>query len=258
MGRANIRSKRKVASALRAYSRRMDGWMRWSAKTTKMRPRTANAFLLGVMLDRSIRAEAAWAAAERICDVLGDPERSEVLWEHLAELPSTRLRGFLRYGNGGYAFHRHYKTFARLLPSAGRYMLDVYGGDPRVIWNGERDVDAVRDRLEAIPAIGPALARMAVLILARNHGLLGGRRARKSLAPKPDIMLKRVFRRTGLVGAPAHDQAIVDAARALARDFPAALDAPAWEIGRTWCKPARPRCSECPLVDVCPRVGLAA
>lgn len=167
------------------------------------------------------------------------------------------LRGFLRYGYGGKAFHRHHRTFARLLPQAAEYLLTTYGGDPRRIWRNQRNIDEVKRRLDAIPGIGPALANMTVLILAREYGLLGGKKARAQLDVKPDIHVLRVFRRTGLVPHRASSHDVVEAARRLAPDFPASLDAPSFDIGRNWCKPKQPRCLECPLGGVCPRVGVS-
>jgi hypothetical protein len=131
-----------------------------------MRPRTANAFLLGVMLDRSVPADRAWEAAKWICDSLGDDRDVSCLWIALRDMERTRLKGFLRYGFGGKAFHRHYKTFARLLPQAAGHILEKYEGDPRRIWNGRRNIEEVRSLLDAVPTIGSALAKMAVLILA--------------------------------------------------------------------------------------------
>lgn len=252
----NIRTKRKVAKALRQHARSLSDWVRWSSTTTKMRPRVANSFLLGVMLDRNVVADRAWDAAEWICDALGDSNDIASLWRALRDMDEARLRGFLRYGFGGYAFHRHYRTFARLLPEAGEHLLTNYEGDPRRIWNGQRDVAEVQRALDDIPAVGPALAKMAVLILARKHGLLGGKKASKQLDVKPDVHVCRVFQRSGLMSQGAPPQSAVDAARSLAPDFPASLDAPAWDIGRQWCRPQRPACGECPIGGVCPRVGL--
>jgi len=45
----------------------------------------------------------------------------------------------------------------------------------------------VRELLEEIPGIGPALSRMAVLILARNYGLLGGKEPLSQLDIKPRV-----------------------------------------------------------------------
>lgn len=256
MATPNVRTKRNVAKALRRHTRSMPGWVRWNKITSKMRPHDANAFLMGVMLDRGGLAERAWEAAEHFCLAVGDPDDVAGLWRGIRAMDKPRLRGYLRYGYGGKAFHRFYKTFARLLPQAAEHLLDKYEGDPRRIWNNQRDIAKVKQFLDDIPTIGPGLANMAVLILARNHGLLGGKAARKQLDPKPDIQVRRVFTRTGLIPRGAPDEAIIEAARELSPDFPAALDAPAWHIGQEWCKPSRPLCTECPLGTVCRRVGI--
>jgi len=221
-----------------------------------MRPDSANTFLLGVMLDHSGNAERAWEAAEWICSAVGDSDDVASLWRNLKEMDPPRLRGFLRYGYGGKALHRFYRTFAQLLPEAAEHLLTNYEGDPRRIWNNQRDVVKVRRLLDEIPAIGPALAKMAVLILAREHGLLGGKKACRQLDVKPDIQVRRVFVRTGLIQKGATDAVLVESARQLAPDFPAALDAPSWEIGRNWCRPKRPSCSDCPIYGTCPQVGV--
>jgi endonuclease III len=93
---------------------------------------------------------------------------------------------------------------------------------------------------------------------SRQLGLpdpLGGVKARRKLDLKPDIHVRRVFWRTGLVARnEVSDKALIDAARCLAPDYPAVLDAPAWDIGRQWCRPRRPNCSDCPIGEVCRRV----
>jgi endonuclease III len=250
------RKRQAVAKALRSYARSLAGWVRWTPKSTRMRPHAANRFLLGVMFDRSVPWERAWDAAEWMCESIGDPQDVTSVWRALARMDAPRLRGFLRYGYGGQAFHRHYKTFARLLPQASEHILEHYQGDPRRIWNNQRDVDEVRNRLDSIPTIGPGLARMAVLALAQHHGRLGGKKARRHLDPKPDVHVRRVFQRAGLVEPGSSAGAVIEAARHLAPDFPASLDAPAWDIGHNWCRPSRPNCDECPLSAVCPRVGI--
>ena len=251
------KAQRNVAAALRKHSRSMENWVRFRGSAARLRPRTANAFLLGVMLDRSVLFQRAWDSAEWIVDAVGDVADPAVLWRNLQDMERRRLLGFMRYGYGGKAFHRHYKTFARTLPMAAEHLLKHYDGDPRKIWNGQTDVDLVRQRLDAIPNIGPGLANMAVMNLVRNKGLLGGKKARRRLDVKPDIHVNRVFRRTGIVASKSPtDNEIIEAARTLAPDYPGALDAPAWEIGQKWCRPTRPRCSDCKLTASCPRVGV--
>lgn len=227
-----------------------------ASKTTKFHPTAANAFLLSVMLDRSVLAERAWEAGEWICEALGDPKNPRFLWENLANMEKKSLTGFLRYGYGGKPFHRYYKTFARLIPEAANHLLEKYDGDPRRIWNNQRNIKTVKTRLDAIPTIGPALANMAVLILARKYGLVGGKRSLRDLDVKPDVQVKRVFRRTGLVSQKATNDEVVEVARDLANDYPASLDAPAWEIGREYCRPKRPKCFDCPVSIGCRKIGV--
>src|SRR6266542_4268509 len=240
---SNIRRKRKVAAALRKYDRSMDSWVRFSMGISKLHAHQVNCFLLGVLFDRNVDAGQAWETGRRICKALESPDDDWAVWKTLRDMEAKRLRGFLRFGNGGKSFHRHYRTYARMLPQSAEHLLNEYGGDPRRIWNGIRDVEQVRRRLEAIPGIGPALSRMAVLILARNYGLLGGRKACKQLEPKPDIHVRRVFLRTGLVERKAAFDDIVAVAQLLAPDFPASLDAPAWQIGAAWCRPRKASCA---------------
>ena len=110
-----------------------------------MHPDSANTFLLGVMLDHSGNAERAWEAAEWICSAVGDSDDVARLWRNLKDMDPPRLSGFLRYGYGGKALHRFYKTLAQLLPEAAEHLLTNYEGDPRQIWNNQRDVVEVRN-----------------------------------------------------------------------------------------------------------------
>jgi hypothetical protein len=46
---------------------------------------------------------------------------------------------------------------------------------------------------------------------------------------------------------------MIAVARDLHPDRPGALDFPAWDIGRRWCRPQAPDCDRCVLSQVCPR-----
>ena len=86
------------------------------------------------MLDCNIPFQRAADGGEWIADMLGDDTDVTVLWKTLRDMETRRLVGFLRYGYGGQAIHRHYKTFARTLPQAAEHILENYDGDPRKIW----------------------------------------------------------------------------------------------------------------------------
>lgn len=247
---------KRVASEIRGYRRQMEDWVAWVPKHRPMTHGFANGWLLGVMFDQGMDAWTAWRTGEFVAVAFGNNEAPEKMWQRIASTPRTRLRQFLHHGRGGLAVHRYWKRFSDFLPAAASHIVDVYGGDPRKIWRRKRDVEEVKVRLMGIKSIGPQLASMAVLILARNHGLLGGKSAAKSLDVKVDVHIRRVFARSGLVTPNASDSQVVDAARRLAPDYPAALDSGAWDIGRNWCHKGRPNCEDCPLSRSCPKVGV--
>lgn len=247
-------SGKKVVAALKKYRQTMDDWVKPIDNVRRLRSSVANEFLLQVMFDKNIKAEMAEEAAQWFNDSMGDPGNVRTLWENLAEIEPKRLTGFLRYGYGGYAFVRFYKTYARLLPQAAKAILENYDGDPRNIWSNQRDVAIVRERLEELPGIGIALSRMAVLSLVTYYGLLGGKQALPHIDIKPDVQLMRVFRRIGLIKLNDTEKDAITIAKLYNPTFPGELDAPSWEIGREWCRPTSPKCQECPIVEACPRL----
>ena len=247
-------SRRWIANKLLRYARTMDDWVEPVDGIRRFTLPKANSFIVGVLLDRQINAQRAWDAANWIVESIYDKDSR--FWEAVITLEPRRLNGFMRYGWGGKAFHRNWRTMARNLLKCAEIIIDKYDGDPRKIWNNERCISSVRKRFEELPGIGEALSRMAVLILARNYGLLGGKSALPKLDVKPDVLLKRVFKRTGLVPSNPSFEDFLKAARKLNPEFPAALDPPAWDIGRTFCTPRAPKCEECPLDRRCLKVGL--
>lgn len=147
--------------------------------------------------------------------------------------------------------HRFVNVVPAWLVQAAQIVVSQYGGDAAQLWADEPTAIELRRRLEAFPGIGQKKAAMAVEILARDlgkplHELSGGDVAY-------DVHLRRVFLRTGLAD---HDEVghMVAVARALYPGRPGALDLPAWDIGRRWCRPADPDCAACPVNSVCPRL----
>jgi len=91
---------------------------------------------------------------------------------------------------------------------------------------------------------------MAVEILERDLGVSLTDLSGSDIAY--DVHVRRVFLRTGL--AERDDVGhMVALARALHPQRPGALDNPAWDIGRRWCRAGVPDCPTCPLVTACPR-----
>lgn len=68
-----------------------------------------------------------------------------------------------------------------------------------------------------------------------------------------DVHVRRVFLRTGLAERDDREH-LVQVARVSHPERPGALDRPAWEVGRRWCRPTKPDCPACRLGEVWPRL----
>lgn len=202
----------------------------------------AFAFLLAVIADMGIRAERAWALPYLLRQRLG-----YLTPVGLAEHPEA-VRAAVQQEP---KLHRFVNAVPAWLVQAAQIVLGHYDGDAAALWSDNPTAIDLRRRLEEFPGIGQKKAAMAVEILARDLGkplreLSGGDVAY-------DVHLRRVFLRTGLAERDDVNN-MVAVARALNPDRPGALDLPAWDIGRRWCRPVNPDCPMCPLNRACPRL----
>jgi endonuclease III len=147
--------------------------------------------------------------------------------------------------------HRFVNNVPSWLVQAAQIVLDKYHGDAASIWSDIPTAAVLRKRLEEFPGIGQKKAAMAVEILARDLGVKLRELTGSDIAY--DVHVRRVFLRTGLAQRDQVDH-MVAVARALYPERPGALDMPAWDIGRRWCRPANPDCSACPLNTACQRL----
>jgi uncharacterized HhH-GPD family protein len=202
----------------------------------------AFAFLIAVIADMGIRAERAWAVPYELRVRLGhlDPPA-------LAAMPEA-VRSAVQQPP---KLHRFVNLMPGWFVEAARIVLDHYGGEADRLWSDQPPALELRRRLQAFPGIGQKKAAMAVEILARDLGKPLRQLEGSDVAY--DVHLRRVFLRTGLAD---RDDVVhmVAVARSLYPERPGALDLPAWDIGRRWCRPADPDCITCPLNAVCPRL----
>ena len=200
------------------------------------------AFLLAVISDMGIRAERAWALPYLLRTRLGYLSPGGIAANPEAVRAAVQQAPKL---------HRFVNIVPDWLVQAAQIVLDRYGGDAGRLWADAPTAVELRRRLEAFPGIGQKKAAMAVEILARDLGQPLRELTGSDVAY--DVHLRRVFLRTGLA---EHDEVdhMVAVARALYPDRPGALDLPAWDIGRRWCRPVGPDCRACPLNTACPRL----
>ena len=206
----------------------------------------ANHFFVGVMFDYQMDACRAWEAGYRIAEKYGGGKTN--FWKRITGMKREKLYEFIRSGNDGKAWQRFPNKMTDNLQLAAKLILHKYDGDPRKIWQRQKDVEKVKGRFQKFRGIGPQLANMAVMILARDYGELGDEKSFPMVDPKEDVHTKRVFRRAGLTD---DKTTVIEVARELNPDFPAMLDHPAWIIGMRYCSESNPKCGKCPIDKVC-------
>lgn len=203
---------------------------------------SANAFLLGMLFTQGIPAERAWAGPFLLSERLGTLDL-DFLAGHAAEVrAAVQTQPML---------HRFKETLPGWIVSAAEKVVAEYSGDAANIWPAGATVLDVTERLSAFRGIGRKKAVMGVEILVRHFGVeLVGRECGQVAY---DVQVRRVFLRSGLVDIDSRE-AIEAAAAAACPEAPGTLDLPAWLIGRETCRPKAPRCNECRLGAVCPRL----
>jgi uncharacterized HhH-GPD family protein len=252
------RRQRAVAERLLAYGRTSRGGATYTRHRTAERfiRDNDNAFLFGVIFDQGIPYERAWRAPYVLKQRLG-----HFSMRRIATSSVPALRRVLRGTTPGGALQRFTTKMAVWLRGSARLLVRDYAGDAGNVWNECSTAGEVIERLDAFPGIGPKKAHMATRILHESRAAHGFRRW-SDINVAPDVHVRRVFVRAGLVTRGTYAEVLAVAARLNPR-YPGALDEPAWSIGQSWCRPSRPDCDgrthregrPCPLRSVCPRTS---
>jgi uncharacterized HhH-GPD family protein len=200
------------------------------------------AFLIGVIFDQGIKAERAWAAPYELSLRLGYFNAQQLADDVEGIRTAVQQRPKL---------HRFVNNLPDWVANAAQMVVREYGGDASKIWNDIPTAIVLQRRFTAFKGIGQKKAAMAVELLERDFEVAIVDLEGSDVAF--DVHVRRVFLRTGLGEVDRKDD-IVRSARQHHRERPGSLDGPAWHIGRRWCRPTYPRCSECVLTNVCPRL----
>lgn len=201
-----------------------------------------HAFVLACVMDRQIKAELAWLIPHRFAKKLGNFEFST-----LRALSLNDVRALMTEPT---PLHRFTEKMSVGFYEAVQRIANVYGGDASRIWSDKPPCHEVVSRFRQFHGVGPKIAAMAVLILVREFKVPLSDYAGLPIAA--DVHVRRVFSRLGLCRENADPDEVVDRARSLHPEFPGILDTGAWEVGRTWCRPKKPRCGKCFMHEACP------
>jgi endonuclease III len=205
-----------------------------------------HAFVLACVMDRQIRAERAWLIPYEISKEIGGFEFSKLL--------SLRLNGikgiFVRK-----SLHRFNDTMANNFYLAIQRIHENYNNVASNIWERNPKSATVVRRFLQFQGVGIKIASMATNTLARDFKIPMADKLCIDISP--DVQVKRVFIRLGLIDEKATNDELLYCARELNPEYPGIFDSLAWDIGKNWCRPKNPSCAECYLKSYCPKIGVS-
>ena len=205
-----------------------------------------HAFVIASVCDRQDSAERVWRIPYELGQRIGSFDFAALVALSGEEMAEAMV--------GPPSLHRFPQKMAVVAYRALQRIADLHEGDASRLWSGTPSSASLIYGFLGFYGVGLKIASMAANILVRDMKVPVS--DMYSLDVSPDVHVRRVFRRIGLIGPEASVEEIVYAARAVSPDYPGVLDLGAWEVGRQWCRPTGALCQACFLGGGCPRVGL--
>ncbi len=200
-----------------------------------------HAYVLACCMDRQTKAERAWMIPFKIKEAIGSFEMKD-----LTSISEKKYKKIFADNN----LHRFNDVMASVFYNAVQRIHTVYHDDASEIWKDKPGSAEVVYRFLGFDGVGIKIATMAANILARQYRIPFS--DFYSIDVSPDVHVKRVMNRMGLVDDEADNDKVIYKARELYPKFPGIIDYSLWEIGRTWCRPNDPNCEECIVSSECP------
>jgi len=199
-----------------------------------------HAYVLACCMDRQTKSELAWMIPWRIKELLGSFEMG-----FLASVSLTEYKKVFSDNN----LHRFKDTMAEVFYNAVQRIHTQYSDDASKIWSDKPSSATVVYRFLQFDGVGIKIATMATNILARQFKVPLS--DYYSIDVSPDIHVHRVMSRMGLINPNASNEEIIYKAREMYPQFPGIIDFSLWEIGRQWCRPENPDCTNCVVASEC-------
>ncbi len=199
-----------------------------------------HAYVLACCMDRQTSSERAWMIPIKIKNIFGSFEMDILASKTLEDYRKIFLDNNL---------HRFNETMAEVFYKAVQRIHTVYKDDASQIWKGSPSSATVVYRFLEFDGVGIKIATMAANILARQFKIPFS--DYYSIDVSPDIHVRRVMYRFGLIDQNATNEMIIYKAREMCPEFPGVIDFSLWEIGRTWCRPKDPDCVNCVVCSEC-------
>ena len=208
---------------VRELVQRLDDFRRECRVTTlaeEEKSRSPFRLLVACVISLRTKDEVTAESSQRLFSIAPNPDK-------LAELDVEIIAKAI-YPAG------FYNTKARQLKDIGRILRDEYGGE----------VPSDESPLLALPGVG---RKTANLVLGLGFGIP---------AICVDTHVHRISNRLGLVITKTPEQTERALDEVLPRDLWVPINDLLVTFGQNRCHPTSPRCTECPLEDLCPRVGV--
>lgn len=210
-------------SRVRKLVQRLEDFRRECRVTTlaeEGKTRSPFRLLVACVISLRTKDEVTAEASQRLFAIAPDPER-------LAELDVESIAKAI-YPAG------FYNTKARQLKDIGRILRDEYGSE----------IPPDESPLLALPGVG---RKTANLVLGLGFGIP---------AICVDTHVHRISNRLAMVRTKTPEQTERALNGVLPRDLWVPINDLLVTFGQNRCHPTSPRCTECPLEDLCPRAGV--
>ena len=188
--------------------------------TREAGPDKAFRVLVSTMISLRTRDAVTNVAGRRLFSLATTPQQ-------LAALPEERIARAI-YPAG------FYRTKARSLRSAARLLVDRFHGN----------VPASLEQLLQLPGVGRKTANLVVTLGFDLPGIC------------VDTHVHRICNRLGWVATRDADRTELSLRAALPRRYWIPLNGWLVAFGQRVCTPRRPRCEQCPIASLCPRIGV--
>ena len=201
-------------------------------------------FVLSCLMDTGMTSDKAWIIPNKVSQELLNGDLSFQAFASLNEDAVVRA-----FENGN--FHRYKTVKGKVFYSAIQKIANEYDGDASAIWRDTPDSSLIISRFLEFDGCGIKIATMATNLLYRNYK--NPMANLSSIEVSPDVHVRRIFYRTGLVNSPdVSESQIIYAARFLNPEYPGIIDRLSWLLGKTKiCTDQAPKCVDCPLQSAC-------
>ncbi len=201
-----------------------------------------HAYVLSCCMDRQMKAELAWMIPYRISQLFGD-----FSMKTLASKSKSKYVAIFRK----HKLHRFPESMGKVFYDAVQRIHAEYADDASGIWANRPSSASVVCRFLEFNGVGIKIATMATNILARQYKVPFS--DCYSIDVSPDVHVRRVMYRMGLVRKDATIDEIIYKARELCPEFPGIIDFSLWNLGRGTCNAIHPDCEHCRVRAECKR-----